>query len=105
MVEEWDADEGAAEGESRRRVETVVVGSPDRPTRVPRRVWRDCDGERLTERREYGLPRTSKTASRNTNCERVLLVDEWGWYSPGVDAELGVFSITPEESDDGAACI
>lgn len=39
-------------GERRRRLETVVVGSPDRPTRVPRRVWRDWDGERVTESSE-----------------------------------------------------
>lgn len=44
-------------------MEIVVVGSPERETRVPRRVWRGWDGERATERREYGDPITSKTAS------------------------------------------
>ena len=39
-------------GERRLKVETVVEGSPDTPTRVPRRVWRGWDAERVTERSE-----------------------------------------------------
>jgi hypothetical protein len=52
-------------GESRRSVETVLEGSleEERPTRVPRRVWRSWEGERETERREDGEPRISKVAS------------------------------------------
>ena len=52
-------------GERRRRVEIVLDGSPEeeRPTRVPRRVYRSCEGETETERREYGEPRTSNVAS------------------------------------------
>jgi hypothetical protein len=53
-------------GGRRRSVETVLEGSPEaeeRPTRVPRRVWRVWEGERDTERREDGEPRTSNVAS------------------------------------------
>ena len=52
-------------GERRRSVEIVLEGSPDeeRPTRVPRRVWRSWEGERKTERRDDGEPRISKVAS------------------------------------------
>jgi len=50
-------------GLSRRNVEMVLSGSPENPTRVPRRVYRSCEGERETERREYGEPRISKEAS------------------------------------------
>jgi hypothetical protein len=39
-------------GERRLRVETVVEGSPESPTRLPRRVWSGCDAERVAERRE-----------------------------------------------------
>lgn len=46
-----------------RRVDTTFAGSPDRPTSVPRRVCRGCDGESVTLSREYGLPRTSNSAS------------------------------------------
>jgi len=35
-----------------RRVLTTVVGSPERPTSVPRRVCSGCDGESVTLRRE-----------------------------------------------------
>lgn len=35
-----------------RRVEITVVGSPFRPIRVPRRVCRGWDGERVTLRME-----------------------------------------------------
>jgi len=35
-----------------RRVLTTVVGSPERPTRVPRRLCKGCDGERVTLSRE-----------------------------------------------------
>jgi hypothetical protein len=52
-------------GVRRRSVEIVLEASPEeeRPTRVPRRVWRSWEGERDTERREYGEPRISKVAS------------------------------------------
>ena len=51
-------------GERGRSVEMVLSGWADeRPTRVPRRVWRSWEGERVTERREEGEPRTSKVAS------------------------------------------
>lgn len=53
-------------GERRRSVETVLEGSPEeeeRPTRVPRRVWRSWEGERDTESREDEEPRISNVAS------------------------------------------
>jgi hypothetical protein len=39
-------------GERRVRVETVVVGSPETETRVPRRVWSGWEGERVMESSE-----------------------------------------------------
>lgn len=40
-------------GVSRRRLEIVLSGElEERPTSVPRRVCRGCEGERVTERRE-----------------------------------------------------
>jgi len=50
-------------GERKRSVETVSPEEEERPTRVPRRVWRVWEGERDTERREDGEPRTSNVAS------------------------------------------
>lgn len=50
-------------GLSVRRFETTVVGSPERPVSVPRRVCSGCDGDRVTDKREYGVPRTSNVAS------------------------------------------
>jgi hypothetical protein len=38
---------------------------PFRPIKVPRRVKRVCEAERETERREKGVPMTSKCASSN----------------------------------------
>src|SRR5256885_8492769 len=61
-------------GERRRSVEIVLAGSlaEERPTRVPRRVLRSWEGERETESREDGEPRTSNVAS---NCE---VLAHWG---------------------------
>lgn len=36
---------------------------PLTPTKVPRLVYRRCDADNETERREYGAPMTSKRAS------------------------------------------
>ena len=45
------------------RVDRAFSDLPCRPTKVPRRVKRVCEAERETERREKGVPMTSKCAS------------------------------------------
>lgn len=50
------------------------------------------------------MPKTSKTASEG-EYEQEVLIEERRYSSPGVEAELGAFSVSPDESDDGAACI
>jgi hypothetical protein len=51
-------------GVSSRSVDIVSSGEEDdRPTKVPRRVCKCCEGERVTESKEYGLPSTSNVAS------------------------------------------
>ena len=50
-------------GSRKESVESVFSDLPCRPTRVPRRVKRVCEAERETERREKGVPMTSKCAS------------------------------------------
>ena len=44
-------------------VDSVFSDLPCKPTKVPRRVKRVCEAERETERREKGVPMTSKCAS------------------------------------------
>jgi Gaa1-like, GPI transamidase component len=41
----------------------VSVASGQTEIRVPRRVCKGCEGESRTEKSEYRVPRTSKTAS------------------------------------------
>ena len=67
-------------GERRRSWEVTVEGSPERPRRVPRRVWRGCEGERRIERREYGWPRISNVASAE------VLVGMRGWAGAAYQA-------------------
>lgn len=56
-------------GSRKERVESVFSDLPLRPIRVPRRVKRVCEAERETERRDMGVPRTSKCASNEvSNC-------------------------------------
>jgi hypothetical protein len=57
----------------------------ERPTRVPRRVWRGCEGESVQERSEYGLPRISNVASKDSVCYQVKGV---AFSVPGVDTEV-----------------
>lgn len=52
-------------GSRKDRVDTVFSDLPVRPIKVPRRVKRVCEAERETERREKGVPMTSKCASSN----------------------------------------
>lgn len=50
-------------GSRKERVDSVFSDLPFRPIRVPRRVKRVCEAERETERRDMGVPMTSKCAS------------------------------------------
>lgn len=50
-------------GSRKESVDKVFSDLPLRPTNVPRRVKRVCEAERETERREKGVPMTSKCAS------------------------------------------
>ena len=66
-----------ATGERMRSVEMASLGEvEERPTRVPRRVNRCCEGEIEAERREYGEPRISKEASGEVS--RVVGMVQWG---------------------------
>lgn len=47
-------------GSRKASVERVFSDLPLKPTSVPRRVKRVCEAERVTERREKGVPMTSK---------------------------------------------
>lgn len=60
-------------GSRNERVEMVFSGFPLRPTRVPRRVCSVWEADSETERREKGVPRTSKRASLRRQLERYKL--------------------------------
>jgi hypothetical protein len=92
-------------GERIRRLETVLSGVPERPTKEPRRVWRSCEGDSETERREYGDPSTSNVASAH-GVRLVFPQLELRHDRPGDDADS---DLLPTEilllSVEGVACI
>ena len=95
-------------GERRRSVEIVLERSPEeeRPTRVPRRVWRSWEGERETERREDGEPRISKVASVLTVSARLVMTNKNVSNVPGDEREVDLLSTTIVLlSVEGVACI
>ena len=86
-----------------RNVDTTVDGSPESPTRVPRRVCKGCDGESVTLSKEYGLPRTSKVASVVSAYGLVL---ESVHNSPGLDADTeSALTFMALEGVEGVCCI